>query len=110
MLGVYAVVLVPRKSGLPYQNRIADEQLMASFLNYPLEPSGPARGFDPDHGRLVDRRVKLPYLLNIVRQLQCACLTRLLITPTKRLLVGMKVNSDVKCHNGFSCQRADLCP
>src|SRR5438552_3194264 len=81
---------------------------MTCLSDYPLEPPASARCFDPDHGRFAYRPVILAYLFNVVSQLQRTCLTRPLITPTKRLLVWMKVNSNVKCHGGFSCcQRAD---
>src|SRR5262245_13300507 len=79
---------------------------MTSFKDHVFEPCRPARRLDSDNRRSFDRRVKRPYLLNVVSQLQSPCLTRPPIAPRQRLLMWMKIDSNVNCHYGFSCQRA----
>ena len=56
-----------------------------------------------DRTGIVRSKAWLRSSLHLVIQLQTTRFTRSRITPTKRLLMWMKINSNVKCHNGFSC-------
>src|ERR1035437_6648527 len=102
------IVLVTRCSSFSYQNRIPDKKFMVCFKEHVLEPDGLGRSFDANNCRSGKRSVEPTYVVYVMSEIYCLRLTRFCFTPSNGLLMRMKINSDVQCHYGFSCQRTNL--
>ena len=68
---------------------------MTSFKEHVLEPGRPYGSLDADYGWFGKRCVKLADPIQIMKQIDRVRLASFRVTPGYRLLVWVKINSDV---------------